>query len=406
MTTAIIVTSRHPFGGLTESVFVEPDIRALAERFDRVVIIPCYSERPVASVAYPPNVEVDRFWLDHPYNRSRALRLAFLPAALKHGKIFSEKMPRLSLTFALRAEAFAAAFRRWFRSRNFDLQSTLYISYWNNFAATLAAFMPGLKAVAVDHGAFYPGLPMRARQMRMLAAQSVKRLYAVSNHRREELNSSFGCDYEIRVRYLGCSDRSAADKPHVDDGVLTILTVCRMEPPKRVEQMWQMVRALAVGRTTPVRWIVVGDGSLLPQLRQAVGESTEKNLTVELLGALTNDRVHEIYSRGDIDWAMLLSDSEGGAPIALCEALMHSVPIIGNDAGGISEIVNDDSGLLLPYDPTTEEFVRGIMPMLDSRPRYLAMREAARRQWLTDFNADELRRQWTDELFNFLADGV
>ena len=113
---------------------------------------------------------------------------------------------------------------------------------------------------------------------------------------------------------------------------------------------------------------------------------------------MNNDDVHALYATGSIDWTLLLADDGIGCPVALCESMMYGVPVIANDVGGLSEMVDDDCGILLAANPEKEEFIRGIMPYIDSQLRYSRMRLGAREKWASDFDATLLREELADDM--------
>lgn len=113
---------------------------------------------------------------------------------------------------------------------------------------------------------------------------------------------------------------------------------------------------------------------------------------------MSNDDVHALYATGSIDWTLLLADDGIGCPVALCESMMYGVPVIANDVGGLSEMVDDDCGILLAANPEKEEFIRGIMPYIDSQLRYSRMRLGAREKWASDFDATLLREELADDM--------
>ncbi|MDE6782828.1 MAG: glycosyltransferase, partial [Paramuribaculum sp.] len=120
-------------------------------------------------------------------------------------------------------------------------------------------------------------------------------------------------------------------------------------------------------------------------------------LSVELRGAMPNPAVQRVLFSEPIDWIMLLSDSEGGRPISICEAMAYGIPTIATEVGGVPEIVDDDCGLLLAPDSTPEEFVRGLLPYLDSDQRTARLREGAYTRWHEHYNAPALRQQFVSE---------
>ena len=70
------------------------------------------------------------------------------------------------------------------------------------------------------------------------------------------------------------------------------------------------------------------------------------------------------------------------------------MPVIATDAGGTAEIVTDDTGLLLPVDVTPEEFVRGMLPYLESPARAESLSHGAAELWRNALNAETLREDF------------
>lgn len=68
---------------------------------------------------------------------------------------------------------------------------------------------------------------------------------------------------------------------------------------------------------------------------------------VRLHGYVPNARVLEWLASGRVDVVALPSDSEG-APVSLVEALVHGVPAVATEVGGVPELLGDGCGLLVP----------------------------------------------------------
>ncbi len=89
--------------------------------------------------------------------------------------------------------------------------------------------------------------------------------------------------------------------------------------------------------------VVVGDGPLFKNLRKKVKDENIRD--VIFTGA--RDDVEDIIPSCDVLILPSFSESFG---LVLIEALACGKPVIGSDVGGITEIINDDVGLLV--DPT------------------------------------------------------
>ena len=384
--TLILATTEYPFESVTEASFIEPELEALCSRFSRVLLVPTTASGQCRALEAYPNIEVCTEWATSVLRRSAFARLPYYLRSAAAGT-------RPQIAYDAWSRAFAAILRRIIKVHGVDPQRTVAYSFWFDFQASgfyLAGFP---KIVSRAHSydiSLVPDTPLRTA-----AGAALSGLYAVSDAGARQLKEK---GFDASVARLGVPDRHDPQPQSLNpEAPLTLLTVCRLEPPKRVAQMLEFVRALAVGRTTPVRYIVVGDGSLMSGLQEAVSRLDVPNLTVEIMGNLCNEAVHTLYNTTRIDFSLLLSDREG-CPISLCESLMHGVPVIANAVDGIPEIVDDDSGLLLPPEPQAEEFVRGIAPYLDSPVRYATIANGARTRWSATLDSAALRTAFADML--------
>ena len=73
---------------------------------------------------------------------------------------------------------------------------------------------------------------------------------------------------------------------------------------------------------------------------------------VHFLGQLPHDDVLRQLGSGAYDLVVLSSVARGGEkegiPVALVEAMAHSVPVLATDVGGVSELVGRGGGMLVP----------------------------------------------------------
>jgi len=78
---------------------------------------------------------------------------------------------------------------------------------------------------------------------------------------------------------------------------------------------------------------------------------------VTFLGQLSHDELIDHYRTGSVDVVALASVSEGGRmaegiPVSLIEAMSFGIPVVAADSGGVSELVDDTTGILVPMrDP-------------------------------------------------------
>lgn len=406
--TVVVFTDSFPFCGESERTFMLPELKAAAAVFERVVVVPTVlkAEAPGAD-GLPANVEVDLSWARSAAGRSRAVR-AMRIADPRTWLTVRGDISRSGLTFGAAARAMSAWLAAWIRRRGFDLRTTLFYSFWFDIAAAALALtsrrLP-LRFISGGHG--FDVFTTRGGALRRLMADRAEAVYVASESARAFLVAQFPeHEAKIAARRLGCVKLfpDVLTRSHsVADHRITVLSVSNVVPVKRVDLNARLMRGLALAREgSQVHWIHVGDGPELDTLRRRLeSERMPRNFSWELRGSLGNEAVHRIYRDETIDWFLTLSLREGGNPVAVCEAMAYGVPPVVTDTTGLAEMVGDDCGIVMPVDLSREEFVRGMLPYIDSDVRSAAMRCEAARRWASDFDASRLR----GEFFNSIVNG-
>jgi glycosyltransferase involved in cell wall biosynthesis len=138
--------------------------------------------------------------------------------------------------------------------------------------------------------------------------------------------------------------RFAAAGAGVDGKRPTILTVARLYPRKRVDDLLEAA-ALLRQRITGVQFRIIGDGPEAARLRAlhdrlALGES------VVFLGPVDRDTLALEYSRAR---CFCLPTVQEGFGLVFAEAMAAGLPIVACRAAAVPEVVQDgETGILVP----------------------------------------------------------
>lgn len=148
---------------------------------------------------------------------------------------------------------------------------------------------------------------------------------------------------EMRTR----ADETSAPFPPAPQGVVTLLSVCRLsDTPKGLFRMARLCRAL-VDKGLAFRWFIAGDG---PDRARLEAEITRLGIAdhITLLGPLTNP--FPAYKACDA--VAMLSNYEGLCGV-VNEARVLGKPIIASRVSGINEqLTNRVNGLVVDQDET------------------------------------------------------
>jgi colanic acid/amylovoran biosynthesis glycosyltransferase len=98
---------------------------------------------------------------------------------------------------------------------------------------------------------------------------------------------------------------------------------------------------------------LAGQGPLANNLYRQVNELEIRD-RVKFLGQLAHDALLQYYTEGSVDAVVLASVDLGngeheGIPVCLIEAMAHRIPVIATATGGIPELINEGTGILIPH---------------------------------------------------------
>lgn len=221
------------------------------------------------------------------------------------------------------------------------------------------------------------------------------KIFAVSNAGLSYLRFNYpGYSEKFYLNHLTASDRGNG---YFDPGKLFTIVSCSMIISlKRVHLIPEILKKIDF----PIRWVHFGDGGeQFDMLKAKCNEFTE-NVSVDLKGHISNDKIIEFYKTNSVNLFLHLSESEGGAPVALQEAASFGIPLLGTNAGGIPEIVTEETGILIPVNFNIDEVADLINNFRDSYRNTVEFRSKVRAFWSKNFNAEINYNKLCDEIIN------
>jgi glycosyltransferase involved in cell wall biosynthesis len=356
----VLLTSAYPFGNASET-FLETEIEVLAERFRCVYVLPSRRESRVRPL--PPGVElVEMGWLGNPSRWARLRALAspkVVSVLVRSGASLGSylRAPRFYLDNLARNVLKYRMLSHFVRERG--LADAVFYDYWFENSTLALALLRGSGAIrtAVSRTHRFDlydecwgtgAVPFRETKARALDA-----IFAVSESGKDYLRRRIpGQGEKVSVQRLGVRDPGHACPGRTDAAPL-VVTCARLEAQKRVHLAPEALAAL--GR--PVRWVHFGDG---PERKRVEEEASrlldggEPEVKWELRGQVDNSDVLDFYEAHHVDVLLSLSSSEG-LPVSMMEAQSYGIPIVACGVGGVPEIVNEKTGMLLPPEATPPE---------------------------------------------------
>lgn len=272
--------------------------------------------------------------------------------------------------------------------KNVQKQDVLY-SYWGvDFNSILPFFAGKAKLISRFHGNWdlwqsmndEGYFPNRRKLMQSLDA-------AVTISKKGELFLQNLYPFaQLKTFHLGSIDCGLCHKSI--DNKLRVLSCSEVYPLKRVSLIFEALSSIT---DIDIEWTHIGDGPIFDNLKEIVKNSSSP-IKSTLKGRLKHPDVLKYYKENPVDLFINLSTNEG-IPVAIMEAISFNVPVIATNVGGTSEIVTEETGILLNSNPSIKEISEAIHDVVKKglEPRTF---------WDKEFNADINYSAFADYIYN------
>lgn len=164
---------------------------------------------------------------------------------------------------------------------------------------------------------------------------------------------------------LGVPDRGVTvcdrRKRYCEDTEFLLLS-CSSGFVKRIDRI---IDGLAAVPKAKVRWVHIGGGEELAGMKELAQRKLDgsDNIQYEFMGMMRNTEVVEYYRTHYVSCLITTTQTEGGSPVAVQEALSFGVPVIATAVGELQQMV-EGNGILLSENPSAQETAQAIERMV------------------------------------------
>lgn len=387
-----LFTGKFPFT-ITTECFLEDEILYLARRFDLVHIIPLQRE-----TAIPKKIPANCI-IVNPILENRFLSC--------FRGIFNLKAIRLLLHefFGYRVYKDRVKLLNWIKcyyisnnllnsgrirtiGKSIKENDVCYF-YWGKWSNLLSVFWNGkCHMVSRFHGEFdlweevhHGYVPLREKVVNALDAAVF-----ISSKGERYFNNKYP---NVKTIFIPLGSTEIQPAIYSTSDSIRVLSCSNVIPLKRVDLLYKSLLEI---KNKSIKWVHIGSGSEMDKLRLLVNERKSKSVQVELLGSMNHKDVVEYYKNNCFDVFVNLSTIEG-VPVSIMEAISCNIPVVATDVGGTSEVVNNETGILVSSSPDTTEVATAICDVvkLDLQPRIF---------WEKNYDAVKNYTEFTDYIYS------
>ena len=348
--TLYLFTNEFPYGN--SETYLESEIPVLVDQFDKVYLFPSIRKISGHKRLLPEKFEVVVLNTDWVKQRNKLLfkNFVFIAATLFNEYKFISNKRTFFKNFKMLKNKLL---HRLYLSEQLEIvllekkvTNSIFCSYWFSDSVILLGILKKQGVinsfVSRAHGFdIYDNrnedgyIPFRYFQLKM-----VDRVFSVSNKGKQYLKSKKAFPEKVETSYLGVAD--LGENPFNESEIYTIVSCSNVNIFKRIDLIVEILKHLSF----PVNWIHFGDGDQLENIKEQ-SKALPDTIHVDFKGRVANSEVMDFYKNNTVHLFITTSAMEG-LPMTLIEAASFGIPLMGTNVGGIPEIINDTTGLLIP----------------------------------------------------------
>lgn len=257
----------------------------------------------------------------------------------------------------------------------FGLQSKLLFSNHKNLAIIcklIKTLKPGIKYIILAHGREIWDYP--PTWFTRISFKDASKIIAVSNYTKNKIIELYLLkENQIEVVHnaldpdFAVSENIKNNLPYTEKDRL-LLTVCRLnksEPGKGVDTVIKSLPKV-LEKVNNLTYIVIGTGDLIEELSNlAIKLKIEKN--VIFIENASDNILKEYFKRCEI---FVMPSKQEGFGLVFIEAMNYKKPVIGCDAGGITDIIDHGKNGYLVPENNSDQLSEYLIKLLTDKKNY------------------------------------
>ena len=220
------------------------------------------------------------------------------------------------------------------------------------------------------------------------ALNKIDHVFAASDAGTKYLKQSWPHhSYKFSRSYLGVDDPISRNPENITR-TRHVVSCSNIVDVKRVPLIAELLILLVKKNPNlDLTWTHIGDGPEMEQVKHLLNDANNYSLKSKLIGRKSKNEIQSFYSKVPIDLFINLSTTEG-VPVSIMEANSYGIPVLATEVGGNSEIVDMETGELVPLEADLDYIVKRASSMLSDMATLQKKRELSYEMWKTKFNSD------------------
>lgn len=378
-----------------EISFIFPELKAFRGRFEITLVC----RRAPEGEPQPVPDWVDAIYLPTRTEKRRYLRSFFradfygeMLSLIRRGRFSPARLRRCVVELA-RSATLARALEDALPATR---ESLILYPYWGHSSASACVLLKRkwhVPVVTRMHGydLFEERNDWGYQPLKRMIAYGVDRILFVSSQGRAYFHERFRVPPDpdrFQLRHLGSPDSGLSPENATD--TLQLVSCSNIVAVKRVHLL---VDALSEIVDVPIHWTHFGDGNLRAEIEAYAREmlSGHTNIRYTFAGWTDNEDLLNYYRTHAVDLFITATQSEGGMPVSISEALSFGIPAAATAVGGVPDgVLDGETGWLIDPDDAPAGLRRAIMECREMDPAARArLRANCRRLWSERFDAEK-----------------
>jgi glycosyltransferase involved in cell wall biosynthesis len=390
-----LFTAEYPYG--SHESYLENEIHFLAENFDTVFLFPRNNSKGNIRKV-PKNVIITNADASLDYSSGKIMfgnialisKILFIEFLNTNNKVYFLQNLREWNSSICQCIQLAKIIIAHIQTNLQDKSAqVVYYSYWMNDWALMLSILKEKKKIrsfvfrVLGFDIYDERWEKGYMPFRYYIYSKTDRIYTVSESAEKYIKNKNIFPEKVMCSYFGTNDYGPATSlPQKENFVL--YSCSNIIKLKRVNLIVEILKHIPF----EVKWIHRGDGEAKAELLEQV-KKLPPHITFELLPRVNDySEILEWFKNTPVSLFINISESEG-LPVTLIESISMGVPVLATNVGGTSEVVNEQTGILIEKDFDPASIALTISSFKEGNKNSAEFRRGVRAFWLEKFSASE-----------------